>query len=315
MLAIKLAEKINNEIRDRQTSTTTILRDARTLGKLLKTREFEWVEKELKGYKAGEDGVPTYRITNAIESKKWIVHLNTDLQNLYSDWLKERRWVKWLLTQPVPELEDLLKTGYVKNTGTVLKSLGLSKYKQTPIYLLITVSGQEIKNILDLIQDKIQSQVAEILATPKMSESAIGIFLIYSDKLPESKDDFDKITVFLETGQDYLSAARTCRPILHSLINTLVKSAVPKDYKFTDGKTLQSGGEKSKFKYYLENKGESLFRDKKKILFLDNIFRDLYDVSSKAIKNKVNIYEANYCVDKFKEFLEQLYRYTDLKPI
>ena len=93
------------------------------------------------------------------------------------------------------------------------------------------------------------------------------------------------------------------------------KKPIPKNYVFSDGVKVKNRSEKSKIKYYLEQKGETIFGNKTIILSLDKVFRESYDVSSKAVKNKVNIYEANYCVDQFLLFLSQLYRYTDLSPI
>ena len=54
-------------------------------------------------------------------------------------------------------------------------------------------------------------------------------------------------------------------------------------------------------------KGNLLHKDRGRIVFFgDSIFRDVYDVASKAEKgNKVGVYEANYCVkDRLKELLE-----------
>ncbi len=311
----ELAEKIYLEIQNRQTSTTSILRDARTLGKMLGKKEFEWVENELKGYKSGEDQIPPYRLVDAVESKTWTTHLDTSLQKIYSDFLKESNWTKWILTQSVSELEDLLVTGYIRNTGKVLKSLGFSAGRQTPIYQSITISGQEIKKVLDQIQDKVHEQVGEILSKPNVTVPSTAILLVYMDKFPDMVNDLEIISEFLETGHNHVIAARSCRPALHAFIRASIKTPIPKGYVFTDNVTLKTASEKSKIKYYLEQKGDSIFGDKNKIIFIDDVFRETYDLSSKADKHTVNIYEANLCVDKFLKFLEQLYRYTDLKPI
>lgn len=311
----ELAEKIYLEIQKRQTSTTSLLRDARVLGKMLGTKEFEWVENELKGYKIEGGQIPPYRIVNATESKTWITQLNTSLQRIYSDFLKGKAWTKWILIQSVSELEDLLTQGYQVNTGKIVKSLGLGNAPKTEIYQVITVSGQEVKKVLDQIQDKVQEQVADILAKPKVTVPSTAIFLIYMDKFPEMTKDLEVVSEFLETSQNHVIATRSCRPVLHELIRALSKNSIPKDYKFTDNVIVKNAAEKSKIKYYLEQKGESLFGDKKRIVFIDESFRETYDLSSKADKHTVNIYEANLCVDRFLKFLEQLYRYTDLNPL
>lgn len=311
----ELAEKIYTDIQGRQTSTTSILRDTRTLGKMLGNNEFDWVENELKGYAPGKDDPPQYRYADAIESKTWITHLDTTLQKIYSDYLKEQSWTKWLLYQPASELEDLLSTGYIRNTGNVVKSLGFSGGKQTPIYQVITINTQGIKKVLDQIQDRVQEQVAGIIAKPAATTPSTAIFLIYIDKFPQIQRDLEVVSEFIETKKDPSISARSCRPALHALIRALVTKNIPKKYVFTDGQPIAKTGEKSKMKYYIEQKGEEIFGDKKKIIDLDNIFREVYDLASKADKSSVNLQEANYCIDKFLVFLEQLYRYTDLEPV
>lgn len=311
----ELAEKIYTDIQKGQSTTTSILRDARTLGKLLKNNDFDWVEEELKGYKQNTKTLPSYRIVDAVESKTWTGKINPGLLQIHSDWLYETIFIKWFLLQSVSVLEDLLTKGFVVNTGKTLKTLGLTQYQQKSITQVVTISGQEIKKTLDQVQDNIQEQLAEILAKPTIAKPSIGILMVYSDKFPPVKGDLATIAKFLETGQDHLLAARACRSVLHSVVKALVAGAIPKGYKFTDGVVLKTSAEKSKVKYYLEQKGKSLFGSKKKIVFVDDIFREIYDISSKAIKSNVNIYEANYCVDMFLRFLEQFYRYTDLEPL
>ena len=68
-------------------------------------------------------------------------------------------------------------------------------------------------------------------------------------------------------------------------------------------------------KFYLEKRGQSLFKNSKLLLSLDNDFREIYDIGSKALKDEINKYEANFCTDKLIRFLEHLYRYTDLKTL
>lgn len=307
----KLAEQIFSEIQGRQTSTTSILREARTLGKLIGNGEFDWVEKELKGYVL-EDGIlPTYRNANAIESRTWVGHLDTTVQKIYSDWLGQKAWVKWYLYQSVTVLEDLQSNGgYTVNTGVIYKNLEFSG-KSMPIYKSISIDVQEIKKILDQIQDKVSEQISDVLTKPQITKPSHAILEIYSDKFPETKSDIGMVAHYLETGEDYLLATRSCRPILHAIIRAL-NIEIPAEYVFSDGVKVSNTGEKSKIKYYLECKGKTLHKDKLKLMSLDNIFREIYEISSRADKNTVSIYEANFCIDTFLRFLERFYRYTDL---
>lgn len=315
MKANELAEQIYAKIQERKSSTSSILRDARLLGKLLHTTNFDWTDKELKGYILPTDQIPTYRNVSALESKTWITHLDTSIQKIYSEFIKSKKWISWILTQSVLELESYISAGLSFNSGTVLQTLGFRSGVKTPIYQYITIPPEKIKQLLDQIQDRVLEQIGDVIVQPIANVPSVAVFLAYAEKFKGVSDDFDSVSSFLETGEDFTRAARSCRPILTKIIKTLIPNKIPKDYVFTDGKGIENRGEKSKFKYYFEMKGDSLYHDKKKLLDLDSEFREVYDIASKADKNEVNVYEAKLCVDKLIHFLEQLNRYTDLIPI
>src|SRR3989344_5143401 len=111
MDARKLAEEIFNDIQERKTTTTSILRKTRTLGKLLKISDYNWVENELKGYDDPFVAVPQYRIADALNNKTWSGSIPPALLIANSDWLDSTNWIKWTLIQPTSVLEDLLSIG------------------------------------------------------------------------------------------------------------------------------------------------------------------------------------------------------------
>jgi hypothetical protein len=314
MDARKLAEKIFSDIQGGKTTTTSILRDARALGKLLKTNDFDWVENELKSYDDPFVAIPSYRTVDAIDKKTWTGVMPPTLLSLNSDWLYNTNWVKWTLPTPVSVLEDLKTIGITMDTGTLLKTLTTS-YTSKNIFQRIEIQPREIKRILDLIQDRVQSQIADYLAKPTLSKPSLAILQIYSELFPEISGDIEIVVLYLENGDRYVDATRSSRSILQIITKSLITANKPNGYVFTDGRPLSEFGEKSKMKYYLEKKGHTLHKDSKRLLPLDEIYRSVYDLGSKALKDKVNRYEANLCIDGLLTLLEKLYRYTDLKSI
>lgn len=314
MNAQEVAEKIFHDIQGRSTSTTTILRDTKALGKLLNISDFDWVMNELNGYDVNSAEIPPYRITSGIEQKSWTGTIPPLLLSGQTDFLYKDEWAKWIVFNPVSELEDLVATGITTDTGKVLKTLS-SGYQTKVIYQKIFLQPREIKKILDLIQEKVHSQIIEYLSKPTLSTPSLAILAIYSKLFPELQTDLDSVSKFLTSGEDYLNAARATISILQKLSNRLVLISKPTGYTYSDGNKLTDFGEKSKMKYYLEFKGHELHHEKIRLLFLDGAFRNIYDVGSKVLKDGVNQFEANLCVNDLHTFLEQLYKYTNLKSI
>ena len=314
MNAQELAEKIFQDIQKRSVSTTTILRDVKTLGKLLKNQDFDWVTNELSGYQPTTSSLPPYRFVSAQEMKGWTGTMPAMLSSGISDWLYKNEWISWMVYSPVTELEDLLSTGTTIETGKILKTLS-SGYLTKSVYQRIYIQPREIKKILDQIQERVHGQIIDYLSQPSLSVPSLAILSIFQQKFPELQTDIGTVSNFLSTGEDFLSAARATRSVLQKLIKGLVAIKKPNAYMFSDGKKLEEFGEKSKMKFYLEFKGKELHHNVDRLLFLDPAFRAVYDTGSKALKEGVNVHEANLCADEFINFLENLYKFTDLNSI
>ena len=68
---------------------------------------------------------------------------------------------------------------------------------------MLTINGSEIKKALDLVQDRVQEQVAGILAKPSVQGPATGIFVVFATaEIPDTKSDFETVLKFLETGEN-----------------------------------------------------------------------------------------------------------------
>lgn len=156
--AYTLASSLLEEIYTRGSSTLTIARKGRIIGKLVGAKTFvEFLDNELNGY-SNPNNLPAYRIISGLKTYAYDSTISTFYYNQNKQKLLSKTFISYPLSDSISRIESFLAQNGVFFRGVVIATpLGVDVYEKT------TVDEIALRQLLDGIQEKIAKQLEDIV--------------------------------------------------------------------------------------------------------------------------------------------------------